>query len=100
MGIPFGLRTRNVVMSGMFLVRQVISNNSPSRVVASRNCGSVKAVVDQNSNQYSYIINILIYSSDFDAINTFHMYACSINKTSLIMLLYLEMLILHQEFGH
>ena len=43
-GIPFGLRTWNVVMSGMFLVVQAICNNSPSLIVASGKIGSLKAI--------------------------------------------------------
>ena len=42
--IPFGSRTWNVVMSGMFLVVQVIFNNSPSLIVASGKPGSFKAI--------------------------------------------------------
>ena len=41
-GIPLGSRTWKVVISGIFLVRQVIFNNSPSLTVASPNKGSLR----------------------------------------------------------
>jgi hypothetical protein len=43
-GIPFGSRTWNVDMLGMFLVIQDIVNKSPSFTAASGNNGSCKAI--------------------------------------------------------
>ena len=39
---PFGLKISNVVISGMFLVTQVICNKSPSLTVALENNGCCK----------------------------------------------------------